>query len=83
MHLDAPFVLAEPELHSSQFCPFQKVPARQAQDSDPDGEVEGDGQSRQVVISPTLYVFDGQGLQDPSLGPSHSQAIPLSQMQLA
>ena len=54
MHSDAPMLLTEPELHSSQFCSFQKVPARQVQDCDPDGEVEGDGQSRQVVISPVL-----------------------------
>ena len=53
-HSDAPLLLTEPELHSSQFCSFQKVPARQVHDSDPDGEVEGDGQSRQVVISPVL-----------------------------
>ena len=45
MHSDAPFALAEPELHSSQSCSFQKLPAVQIHDSDPGREVEGDGQS--------------------------------------
>ena len=81
MHSDALFALAEPELHSSQFCLFQKVPAAQAQDCDPGREVEGDGHCRQVVISPTLYVLGKQGLQVPLLGSDHSHTRPSSQRQ--